>query len=243
MNLIDYTNKFMQNIYKHYCTIKKIKDINNDSKYVLNIIDKLKQEYGCDDNFQSLSAEAFLEKGLVKFQVLLSKSYSEYFYGPEYIMSLDEFINTKEIIESSFASQISDESVYTRIVNKFRIPIEDIPREIIQMLYISDEFMFSTNYILNVIHMNLEDPKSFFTIDDYRSKISHEIEKTISFLNDKGYYGTYEKDYLIELCISYKIGYPIIGSLYITSQFEKNPNPYENLKRFVEQLWDNYKLE
>ena len=241
MDLIDYTKQFMFNILEYKESLKKMEGLNKGSDWVSKMLVKLKEEYICDEDFYKISVEQFLDNEWIRFQVVLSKRYSEYFYGPDYVMRFLEFISFRDAMEAVMVDQVSDQSVYTRIVNALNIPLDQIPNKYIQMLYSSDEFMFATNFMLNVIHSEMEDPAKYFTIDEYRSAISHRIDKAIVSLQEKGYFGTYEKEYMMELFIAYKVGFPMIGPLYMTSKFPRNPNKYEDLKIYVNHLWEQYK--
>jgi hypothetical protein len=243
MNFIDYTKKFMDEILVYYNVVLKMKEWNPESETIEKILEKLKDEYLCDEGFKDVTPEKFLENEWVKFQMLLAYYYSKHFYGEDHVFKFTEFISIRDMVESVLMEKTSDQSVYTRVVNILNIPLEEIPKHYVQILYISDEFMYATNYILKVLHEEFENPVNCFTVDEYRAKIGPRVEKVIADLNETGYFGTYEKDYLLELMIAYRLGFPVIGPLYITSKFPKNPNKLEDLKNYVNTLWDRFKSE
>ena len=241
MTFNEYVSKFMPGIFEYYQSLIKLRSWNLESASITKMLSKLKEEYKCDHNFDKTTVEEFLSDDHIRFQMTISYNLAKEFYNDNYVMRFIEFIDFRDMAENTLIDQKSDISVYTRIVQNLKIPTDQIPSEYIQLMFTSDEFMFATNYILKVIHENMNDPTNYSSVDEYRSHVEKFAEHAISKLNEMNYYGTYEKNYLIELMVAYRVGYNSIGPLYITSKFLKNPNKYEDIKAYVDRLWEQFK--
>lgn len=241
MTLVEYTQCFMKNMIDYRNSLIKLREWNPTSQTIGRMLEKMEGEYGCGDGFEDVTSEKFLESDWVRFQMIIAYNFSKRFYGEDYVMRFIEFIDFRDITENSLMDQKSDQSVYTRIMNHMGVQLNEIPKQFVQVLFTSDEFMFATNFILKVIHEEMDSPDKYPTADHYRTHIDEHAENAISSLNEKGYFGTYEKDYLIELMLAYRLGYTAIGPLYIASKIPKNQNKYEDLKVYVDKLWEQYR--
>ena len=241
MTLREYTQEFMKGIVDYRRSLIKLKEWHPESKAIARMLEKLKDEYMCDENFETIDVDKFLGAEWVRFQMTVSHNLSKTFYGEDYVMRFIEYIDFRDMVENSLMDQPCDQSVYTRIVNHLKIPITDIPRQFIQVISSSDEFMFATNYILKVIHDTLLAPEKHPDVESFRTHVAEHAEKAILALNEKSYYGTYDKEYLTELVMAYRMGFTMIGPLYMTSKIPKNQNKYEDLKAYVDKLWEQFK--
>lgn len=243
MTLVEYSQQFMKNMIEYRQSLIRLREWHPESQAIGKMIEKMKDEYGCDDDFEKMSVDNFLASDWVRFQMVIAHNLSKKFYNEDYVMKFIEFIDFRDMVENSLMDQKSDQSIYTRIVNNLKISLEDVPKQFIQVLFSSDEFMFATNYLLKVIHEEVDAPEKYPTIEAYRSHVSEKAEKAMAVLHEKGYFGTYEKNYLVELMFAYRMGYTMIGPLYIASKIPKNPNTYEDLKKYVDKLWEQYKKD
>jgi hypothetical protein len=243
MTLHEYTQQFMKNMIDYRQSLIKLREWHPESQAIAKMLEKMKDEYQCDDNFESMTVEKFLEIEWVSFQMTIAYNLSKKFYGEDYVMRFIEFIDFRDMTENTLMDQRSDQSVYTRIVNNLKIPVDQIPKQFVQVLFSSDEFMFATNHILKVIHEEMDSPDKYHSPEEYRANTAEHADKSISVLHEKGYFGTYGKDYLTELMMAYRMGFTMIGPLYIASKIPKNPNKYEDLKLYVDKLWEQYKQQ
>jgi hypothetical protein len=221
----------MKEVSSYRLTMTKLKEWDPSSVIIEETLKRLNEEFPYD----TLSVDKFLESEWVRFQMLLAYNFSKYFYGEGYVMRFIEFMDFRDMVENVLLNQRSEQSVYTRLINKLGISAELIPRKYVQDIYSSDEFLFGTKYIMDKITAM---PEPGVSLDLYRKEIG-ELAQTITMdLAEKGYFGTYEKDYLVELMIAYRMGHTEVGNLYIASKIPKNTIKYEDLKQYVNRLWD-----
>lgn len=245
--IIDACENLYASISASIDNLHKLRDVFFEKSELLNnTLAKINEEFKYNEYIENIRPDIikiwdFLEQNdWIKFQTILYHYYSELLGYEPGSMAYPDFLSTRETVEHLMIEQTSDNSVYTRIVNTLKIPVGIIPRKFVKTFFNSDEFMGATNAILKVIHDTMRDPKSFPSADAFRSYTEELAEGLNNELTDKGYYGTYEKLYLTELMMAYRLGNPGVGPLYITSEFPKNENKYEDLKKFVDKLWEAY---
>lgn len=229
--------------------LHKLRDTFNEKSELLNnTLIRINEEYKYNHYIESVRPDLikiwdFLESNdWIKFQSIMYHYYSRLLDYDDGAMAYTDFLSIRETVEHLLIEQKSDMSVYTRVVNTLKIPLQIIPRQFVTTFYNSDEYMAAMAIIIDHIHEKVKDPKSFVGIDSFRTHVREISEKLISELNEKGYYGTYEMLYLAELMMCYKLGHPAVGSLYINSQFPKNTTKYEDLIDFVNKLWESNEL-
>jgi len=237
---LQFCYSFIRGIIQYNNTLKDLYEINKSAS-IVDIINKMEDEYGCS-NYTDLITEQdvteFLKDEWRMMQSLMAYHILKKFNIPD--DSFIEYINIRDLLEVLMNEKIDGTSAYSRIINFLEIPIDLIPRKYINTLCRADEFV-SASYMIQELMSGVGGCDDFTDISQFRSEMTKCADNIIKKLHDKEFFGTYDNAYFVELIMCYKLNFPYIGPLYITSDFPKNHIEYDKLVEKVNSLWEIYK--
>lgn len=208
-------------------------------EYVNECADEIRKNYGISSNlkYSNKSLENDRFKILCIYWAGIEKLTRKKINLGEYILFKPPLGNLSDYLGVQITSD-------TLLLTALNIDPTLIPVTHKQKIMAIEEYNKATTLIMNILKI-LKDPIEFITYQEYYDYISDESKKIINKLQQKGFFNVQSLERFIVLCISYKMGLPIIDTLYICPDIIEYHNfsssvPTENIKTMQERFFEDF---
>ena len=170
-----------------------------------------------------------------KMNMMFGMAISNLLYGDSvHVLNTYELISIRSICINAAVNR--DCSVNSALVNALKIPVAEVPVEVMRISRSLDEYIKAVNFIEAKI-AEIDEPDAYPALSIYRDHVRGRAHSIIVDANAAGFYGTYPEYVFVEMVILRKLSPNQYPSLYGTPSMPRWEVPYDQLQVIVQNAW------